>query len=277
MLALLPPVVAYMAFGALRVDAPVGLIGLLFDQPLVFALVSTVVAVFGAVLLFVPWIERRIAGALVPSRAPDPEERVRIDAALRRVGARAGMDTSRLITRVQDEQTLNAAAGAAHLVFVTKGALAQGDEAFDALMAHELAHHRGLHPVGAAVVLWLSLPGEVLAAVFRGLRRLGHRVAGRVPVLAIALHVALLAWQLLVMWLYYIGQLLGAWASRVSEFAADRAAATWGYRDDLIALYRTMDDEEPATLLERLADTHPPTPTRIARLEALGGAALVAP
>src|SRR5215204_3431331 len=175
-----------MAFGAARIDAPVSLIGLVFDEPLVFVLVSTLVAVGGAALLFVPAIERRIAGVLVPSRPPEPEERAHVEAALRRVGERAGMRTDRLVIRVQDADDLNAAAGAAHLLFVTRGALVRAGDAFDALMAHELAHHRGLHAVGAAVGLWLSLPGQALAAVFAALRRLGLRVTGRVPVLSVA-------------------------------------------------------------------------------------------
>jgi Zn-dependent protease with chaperone function len=266
-LALLPPLLAYMAFGVARVDAPVSMIGLVFDEPLVFALVSTLVALGGAALLFVPAIERRIAGVLVPSRQPAPEERARVEAALHRVGNRAGMRTHRLIIRVQDADELNAAAGAAHLLFVTRGALARAGETFDALMAHELAHHRGLHSVGAAVVLWLSLPGQALAAVFAALRRLGHRLTGRVPVLLVAVHVLLLAWQLLVMWIHYVGEVLGAWASRVSEYAADASAAGWGYGGELITLYRSMEEVEPAGVLDRLAASHPPIARRIARLE----------
>jgi Zn-dependent protease with chaperone function len=265
-LALLPPLLAFMAFGVARIDAPVGLIGLLFDEPLAFVLISTLVAVGAAALLFVPAIERRIAGVLVPSRAPEPEEGARVEAALRRVGERAGMRTDRLIIRVQDCEDLNAAAGAAHLLFVTRGGLARAGESFDALMAHELAHHRGLHPVGAALVLWLSLPGQALAAVFSGLRRLGRRLTGRVPLLVVVVHVVLLAWQVLVMWVYYVGEILGAWASRVSEYAADATAAGWGYGSELVALYRSLDEDPPADGLDRLAASHPPLARRIARL-----------
>ena len=266
LLALAPPVLAYALFGAARVDAPVGLIGLLFDEPLAFALVSTFVALGGAVLLFVPAIERRLAPLLVESREPGPSEGVRIAAALDRVGARAGLRTHRLIVRVQDEDELNAAAGAAHLLYVTRGALAQDDRPFDALVAHELGHHRGLHPVGAAIVLWLSLPGRVLAAAFAALRRLGRRLTARVPPLMLVVQGLLLAWQLLVMWVYYLGELLAAWASRVSEFAADAAAASWGYGEDLAVLYTAMGDGPPAGRLDRLAATHPPLVERIARL-----------
>lgn len=158
MLALLPPLLAYMAFGVARVDAPVGLIGLLFDAPLAFALTSTVIAIGGSVLLFVPAIERRLAGVLVPSREADVRQRARIEAALARVGARADMDTRRLIVQVQDTEDLNAAAGAAHLLYVTRGALARLDDEFEALIAHELAHHRGLHPIGAAMILCCPCP-----------------------------------------------------------------------------------------------------------------------
>ena len=266
LLALLPPLALYILFGAGRVDAPVSLIGLLFDRPVEFALVATVVSVAGAGLLFVRPVELRIAGLLAPSRAPTPAERARLDALLARLGERARIDPRRLIVRVQDADVLNAAAGAAHLLFVTTAALRRRDPELEALLAHELGHHRGLHPVATALVWWLSLPGEVLAAAYGALRRLAGRVAGRIRPLAVLLTVVLLLWQVLVMWLYYVGKLLALWASRVSEYAADRAAAEWGYREPLARLYATLDEPAPEGRLERALATHPPIERRIALL-----------
>lgn len=43
---------------------------------------------------------------------------------------------------------------------MTDAALRRGDDELEALLAHELAHHRALHPVGTLVVWWLPIPGE---------------------------------------------------------------------------------------------------------------------
>lgn len=264
LLALLPPVLLYIVFGAARVDAPVSVIGLLFDRPEAFAAVATVLSVGGAALLFVRPVERRVAALLAPSREPSPDEAARMDALLADLGERARIDPRRLIVRVQEADVLNAAAGAAHLLFVTTAALRERDRELEALLAHELGHHRGLHPVLTAVLWWLALPGEALAAIYRALRRLVARL--RVRPLVLLLGLALLLWQALVMWLYYLGQLLALWASRVSEYAADRAAAEWGYGPALARLYATLDEPAPEGRLELALATHPPMPRRIARL-----------
>jgi Zn-dependent protease with chaperone function len=271
LLALFPPLLLYLVFGAARVDAPVSLIGLLFGRPAEFALAATVVVVAGAALLFVRPIERRVANAFAPSRDPLPAERARLEPLLARLGARAGIDPRRLILRVQDVDVFNAAAGAAHLLFVTAAALRRPDDELEALLAHELGHHRGLHPVATAMVWWLSLPGEVLAAIYRLLRRAAVRVGGRVRVLGLLLMVLLVVWQLSVMWVYYIGMLLSRWAARVSEYVADRAAADWGYGTELIRLYASLDEPPPDGLAERALATHPPMERRIERLAAHSG------
>ena len=54
---------------------------------------------------------------------------------------------------------------------MTTGALELPDEQLEAILAHELGHHRGLHPVMTAIVWWLSLPGVALAAIYRLMRR----------------------------------------------------------------------------------------------------------
>src|SRR3954469_7374852 len=90
-LALVLPLLGFIAFGAARVTAPVSLIGLLFDHPGDFALAALVVTFAGAALLAVPAIELRVAGVLAPSRAPTPEEEGRLRRALQSIGARAGL------------------------------------------------------------------------------------------------------------------------------------------------------------------------------------------
>ena len=273
-LALALPTLAFLLFGMARVVAPASGLGLVFDQPAVFAVVAVVLSVAGAALMFVRPVELRIATALAGQMAELPEAHAaRLEKLLRRVGERAGIDTDRLIVRVQEDTDVNASAGAAHLLFITKGALALPDEELEGVLAHELGHHRGLHPVLTAVVWWLRIPGAVLAGVYRILRRLvgeiGLRLGAVGRVLAIPVLLLIVIWQVTVMWIFYVGELLAMRAARVSEFEADAAAARWGYASVLATTYRDLDArkfERPGRLARLMSD-HPPLPDRIARLE----------
>jgi len=267
LLALLPPLIAFIAFGAARVDAPLSLIGLLFDSAWAFAVAAVVLTFGGAALLSIRPVELRVAGLLAPSRPPTAEESHRLRGLLDAVGRRASMDTAGVVLLIHRTTELNAAAGAVRLLFVTEGALRREDTELEALLAHELGHHRGLHPLATTVVWWLALPGEVLARVYFALRRIGARLRAR-P-LVVLLTVALVVWQLAVMWIYYVGKLLAQRAARLSEFIADAAAVEWGYGPALLDLYRTTPEPEPAGRLARLLADHPPITQRIARVEAL--------
>jgi len=267
LLVLLPALLGFVAFGAARVVAPVTLIGLVFDEPLEFAIAATVVGLAGAALLFVKPVELKVAAWIAPSRTPTAEESARMEPLLERIGKRAGIRTDRLITRVQDEHEMNASAGAAHVVFVTTGALRRDDAELEALLAHELGHHRSLHPVAVALLWWLSLPGVALVAVYHALQRLLGRLTGRVPPLAFVVRIALVAWQISVMWLYFLAQVLALGAARASEYTADRAAASWGYGDTLAGLLASLGPSPPSGRVARLLDTHPPIESRVARLE----------
>ena len=273
-LALALAMLVFVAFGVARVVAPASAIGLLFDEPAGFAVAAAVVSVVGAVLLFVRRVELALAPVLAGSaEPPSGESGERLGRILQRVGDRAGIDTSRLIVRVQDDPGVNAAAGAAHLLFVTNGALALPDAELEGVLAHELAHHRGLHPVLTAVLWWLRLPGLLLAGVYRALRRavgaLAMRLGGLGRLLAIPVLLILVVWQVTVMWVFYVGELLAMRAARMSEYEADGAAARWGYGSVLAATYSDLAAREvaPPGRLVRLMADHPPLAERIARLE----------
>ena len=189
LLLLAPPLLLFLAFGAARVDAPVSLIGLLFDRPVDFALAATAVVFGGAVLMFVPPIERRIAGVFAPSREPAPEERERLERLLGELGQRSRIKTGRLILRDPGQRAAQRRRGGGASALRQRAAMRLPDPELEALLAHELGHHRGMHPIVTAVVWWLSLPGEALAWAYRALRGVVLRLSHRVRVLAIAAQV----------------------------------------------------------------------------------------
>jgi Zn-dependent protease with chaperone function len=260
-LALLLPLIVFVVFGMARVAAPVSALGLVFDEPAGFAVAALAFVLLANVLLFVKPVELAAARVLAgPTREPEPDERARLAPLLERVGDRAGLRPDWLIVRIQPITGVNASAGASHLLFITQGALALPDEALEAVIAHELGHHRALHPLATAIVWGLSLPGAALNAVFRILRGLAGRFRPLVLLVVI--------WQVSVMWLFWIGELLSAWAARRTEFEADAAAARWGYGMTLGLLYVEIAQHElaPGTLLGRLRADHPPTAERVRAL-----------
>jgi len=95
LLSLLAPLLLFIAFGAARVDAPVSLIGLLFDQAWVFAIVALAVAILGAALLFIRPVERRVAGVFAPAREPKEDEAALLRRLLGDLGRRSGIDTAK--------------------------------------------------------------------------------------------------------------------------------------------------------------------------------------
>jgi Zn-dependent protease with chaperone function len=273
-LALALSILVFVLFGMARVVAPASALGLVFGEPAGFAVVAAVISLAGAALLFVRPVELAIGKVIAgPAAMPSAEDGDRLRSLLSRVGGRAGIDTTRLIVRVQDDTGVNAGAGAAHLLFVTKGALALPDNELEGVLAHELGHHRGLHPVLTAVLWWLRLPGVLLAAVYRLLRRIVGAAAMRLGalgrVLAIPVLLLLVIWQLTVMWIFYVGELLAMKAARMSEYEADGAAAVWGYAPTLASTYSDLaaGEAEPPGRLARLMADHPPLEDRIARLE----------
>ena len=269
---------AFLVFGMVRVAAPVSALGVVFDEPLGFGVFAAGVALAGSALLFVRPLELAVGRSLVgTARAPSDAEAGRLSSLLRQVAGHAGIDAGRLIVRVQDDPGMNASAGASHLLFVTSGALALPDRDLEAIVAHELGHHRGLHPVLGAVVWWLRLPGAALGAVYgflrRGVARIGARMGRLGPVVAVPVLLLLIVWQVTVMWLFYAGELLAMRAARLSEYEADAAAARWGYAGALASAYAALArrELEPEGRWARLTAEHPPLPERIKRLELLAG------
>lgn len=250
-------------------------------------------------LLLLRPVEARFARMLFKVRRPSEAELQRIDPVWRRVCRRAGVSQRDYTLRVEDSQLINAFALGAHFVAVTRRALELPDELLEAVLAHELGHHRDLHPLATTLGWWYLMPFSLLSwllrrvravtralhRAFSGLRgRIGHISGGRplegalglvgvLVILGALLVVGLLLLVLLCavwlpLWLLTgLSQLLSAALSRAAEYAADRRATELGYGPNLIqvlALFAVDEQRRPrrGSLTGRLA-SHPTCQARI--------------
>jgi Zn-dependent protease with chaperone function len=251
-------------------------------------------------------VESRFARLLFKVRRPTGQELERLRPVWRRACARAGVDPAAFTLRVEDRDVLNAFALGAHFVAVTSRALDLPDELLEAVLAHELGHHRDLHPLAATLGWWYLLPFSLLSlllrrvraatgAISRGYSALRHRVGqnsggrplegplGLVGVLVIlgalvvvgALLLVLLCALWLPLWLVTsASRLLSAALSRSSEYAADRHAAALGYGAALIRVLQLFEADErrgPRRGLAARLASHPTCRARIQAVQRLGG------
>ena len=270
LLALIPLALLWL-FGVARVAAPFGLLGLLFDHPWDYALVAGAAAAASVVLMAIRPVDRRVGRLMTGGREPDQDERERLERLLDAVGAQAGIDAGGFHLLVQDDDSLNAAAGGGHVILVTRGALTLPDDQLAAILAHEVGHHRDLLPVMTALMWWSRLPALPIRWAARALRAVIARTVARLRSpfgwLAIPLELVVILVQLSLLWLVYLADIAAAWVSRIAEFAADRRAADWGFAVPLAtALGAIAGDHGPHSRLDRLFEDYPPTSERVQRL-----------
>jgi STE24 endopeptidase len=260
-----------------------------------------------AALLLARPVESRFARLLFKVRRPTEAELERLRPVWERTCRRAGLDRRGFTLRVEDTGEFNAFALGTHFVAVTRRALELPDELLEAVLAHELGHHRDRHPLAATLGWWYLMPFSLLSVVLRRVRaatralsrgfaalrrRVGHggggpalqRPLGLVGMLAIlgalVMVGALLLVVLCVVWLPLwlvtaASRLLSAMLSRASEFAADRHATELGYGDGLTRLLALFELEERRTpprrgLAGRFA-SHPSCRSRIQAVQRLQG------
>jgi Zn-dependent protease with chaperone function len=274
----------------------------------VAAAVGVVCWTASAALLLARPVESRFAGLLFKVRRPTGEELERLLPVWDRTRRRAGFGERAFTLWVEETDEFNAFALGAHFVAVTRRALELPDELLEAVLAHELGHHRDRHPLAATLGWWYLMPFSLLSILLRRVRgatralsrgfsalrrRMGRgtggggalqRPLGPVGMLAIlgALVVvgALLLVVLCVLWLPLwlvtaASRLLSAALSRASEFAADRHATELGYGDGLtraLALFEQEEQRGPRRrgLAGRFA-SHPSCRSRIQAVQRLQG------
>jgi Zn-dependent protease with chaperone function len=269
----LVPLLLLWAFGMVRVAAPVGLLGLVFDEPWGFALAAALFAALSLVLMAIPAVDRRVGRWITNAAEPGQSDRARLEPLIARAASPAGMDPARFHLLIDEHDGVNAAAGGGRVLYVTRGALLLPDDELAAVLAHELGHHRDLMPVATALIWWARLPTLPLRWFARALRigigRLGARLPGPLRLLVVPGQLLVVFVQLNLLWLVYIADLISAWLARLSEFRADRHAAEWGFAAPLLeVLVHAAAHAAPRSRLERLVDEHPPPMERAERLTA---------
>jgi STE24 endopeptidase len=253
-----------------------------------------------AALVLVRPVEAGLAWFLYRGlRRPRPAELARITPALERVCRAAGTDASRYLLRVEEKRQVNAFALGGHVLAVTRVALELPDDMLEAVLAHEVGHHRHLHPLAIILGWWYLLPFEAGDRLLRAIRRItrwlarsfsrlsdrtggvsGGRAAdgalGMLVLLAL-LGVLVVAGSVLVvvlglLWLplallVRIARVLGAALSRAGEHAADRHAAELGYGPGLLRVLTLFLQAEQSAPRPRgmaaLLRSHPSCHARI--------------
>jgi STE24 endopeptidase len=253
-----------------------------------------------AALILARPVEAALAWLLYRSlRRPRPADLARITPALSRVCRRAGTAPARYLLRVEEKRQVNAFALGGHVLAVTRMALELPDDMLEAVLAHEVGHHRHLHPLAIILGWWYLLPFEVGDRLLRAIRRVTrwlarsfHRLSdrtgglagGRAPdgalgmlVLLAVLGVLVVAGSVLVvglglLWLplallVRLARVLAAALSRAGEHAADRHAAELGYGPGLVqvlALFLQVEQAQPRPRgMAALLRSHPSSQARI--------------
>jgi Zn-dependent protease with chaperone function len=253
-----------------------------------------------AALILVRPVEAGLARLLYRSlRRPRAAELARITPALERVCRRAGTDPGRYLLRVEEKRQVNAFALGGHVLAVTRMSLELPDDMLEAVLAHEVGHHRHLHPLAIILGWWYLLPFEAGDRLLRTIRRLtrwlartfgrlndrtGGLAGGRAPdgalgmlVLLAVLGVLVVAGSVVVvvggvLWLplallVRLAKVLAAALSRAGEHAADRHAAELGYGPGLVQVLFLFQQAEFAAPRPRgmaaLLRSHPSSQARI--------------
>jgi Zn-dependent protease with chaperone function len=232
-------------------------------------------------LLFVSPVQIAVLSRLFGARRPYDDELAIIAPIWRDLAARANLPQYRYSIRVIDSDDLNAFACGGHLVIVTSFALEQlTPRELSGVLAHELSHHLGWHTAALTIGHWLSLPVVTLA-------RFGFflQIVARAATVSFASHSAALtalgrvvaALLTVVSWVFlaalYASDALSNIVGHGSEFEADRRAVRMGYGRDLADALRVViqlgGGARAIGWRARLATSHPPARTRVARIEAM--------
>ena len=230
-------------------------------------------------LLLIPGIDRAQTWLLArDTREPTLEEYSRIASILESVLVRIDRGRDRgYQLRVVDLDEVNAFAAGGNVVVVTTRALWKlPDRQLEAVLAHEMGHHIGMHPIILLFRAWLMYPISLIRRIALTIHNLvafltRFRMSWKVYLflvgLVLILKLILVLFRVYLGALHYILMALG----RMAEYRADRAATRLGLGNALIESLQSSDTEGSNVsykppLLDRWRNTHPPIGSRIDRI-----------
>jgi Zn-dependent protease with chaperone function len=243
--------------------------------------------------MFLRPVQVAILTPLLGARRPTPSEAEILQPVWTELTRVLDLPDNRYVLRVLPADELNAFASGGHLVVVTTYAIEQlEDRDLAGVLAHELSHHLGMHTVSLTLGHWLSLPIMVWAKVGFFLHNVAQAAtdtfAQRSPIMTTLGHLVALLLNTAA-WVFLAGikmsDAITNHFSRSVEYEADRRVVIMGYGPQLItALSKvsslasrpvstgfesTTDLEPDPSWRQRLASSHPPARTRMARIEAM--------
>jgi Zn-dependent protease with chaperone function len=233
------------------------------------------------VLLFLRPVQVYVLAPLLGARRPTATELASLEPAWRPVLQVNDLPARRYVLAVLPSHELNAFACGGHLVVVTSFAVESlpRDE-LSGVLAHELSHHLGLHTLALTIGQWLSIPVLLLARIGFFLQNVASAATDSFVQHSSAMTALgrLLAGLLTaVSWVFLSGLVLSTMISnsvgRNAEFQADSRAVHMGFGRPLAMALRRVaglgERPRPVSFRDRLATTHPPARTRVARIDAL--------
>ena len=239
----------------------------------------------GVVVMFVRPLQTVLVMRMLGAQRADTEQARRLEPAWRSVAQQLGIRPRRYALAVLPSEELNAFACGGSLLVVTSYAIeALPRDEMTGVLAHELAHHLGLHTVVLTIRQWMSLPIFLLAEVGFFLQNVATAATNSFVSHSSALSAVgrfLSAVLFGFSWVFLSGLILSNRianrAGRASEFEADRRAVAMGFGRELATALRRVDHEAqrgerstaPQTLREGLQQTHPSARSRVQRIEAL--------
>ena len=236
-------------------------------------------------LLFLRPFQILVLTPALGARRPEAGEEAAIVPLWNEIVTAAGLDNDRFVVRILPSDELNAFACGGHLVVVTSFAvdeLTTGE--LQGVLAHELSHHLGLHTVAITIGHWLSLPVLLLARIgvfFQHVAIAAGRSFGRgstvTTTLTTTVTMAIAHFFKAIAWVFTAGirasTMLTNLVGHRSEFDADQRAVRMGFGTELASALRRVlaagTSTRPTGWRERIAASHPPARTRVARVEAL--------
>lgn len=272
------PVLAMLPFTLLALFViwlPIGLLTSFDFAWLVIAFAAT------GPLLFVRPFQIVVLTPVLGARQPTSDEEHAIAPLWNEVVAAAGLRSDHFVVRILPSDELNAFACGGHLVVVTSFAVEElTTPELQGVLAHEVSHHLGLHTIAITIGHWLSLPVVALARIgvfFENVAIAAGRAFGRGSTLAVLLASAAAATIRLLSWIFTAAirasTALANIVGHQSEFDADQRAVRLGFGRELArALRRVLasgGSTRPIGWRARIASSHPPARTRVARIEAL--------